>query len=153
MKKLIFLLLLILFVSGCTGKVVYETTSKATVKEGPFLVTNIVDGDTFDLNNSERVRLSGINTPETGECYYQEAKDFLKQVENEDIEILRYWEDLGKYKRKLRYIFYKNRLINIELLEQGLAKAFIIEDLKYKDKILKAENYAKENCLRLWEDG
>lgn len=118
-------------------------------------VTRVIDGDTlvYEINNiSYTCRLLGIDTPEKGEEYYQEAKDFLKQVENENIEILRDWEDFGKYKRKLRYVFYNGRLINIELLEQGLAKVFIIEDLKYKDKILKAEKFAKENCLGLWKE-
>ena len=115
-------------------------------------VNRVIDGDTLICDN-ETIRLLGIDTPERGEVYYQEAKDFLKQVENEDVEILRDWENLGKYKRKLRYIFYNDRLINIEILEQGLAKAFIIEDLKYKNKILNAEKFAKENCIGLWGDG
>ena len=114
-------------------------------------VERVIDGDTLVDSNGNVYRLLGIDTPEKGEEYHQEAKDFLKQVENENIEILRDWEDLGKYKRKLRYVFYKGRLINIEILEQGLAKAFIIEDLEYKDKILKAEKFAKENCIGLWE--
>ena len=125
-----------------------EIFTKDYEKEECF-VNRVIDGDTLVCNN-ETIRLLGIDTPERGEEYYQEAKDFLKQVEGKDVEVLRDWEDLGKYKRKLRYIFYENRLINVELLEQGLAKAFIIEDLKYKDKILKAEKFAKENCLVLW---
>ena len=145
---IIFLLgLLSVYYPYLTGEVVFD--SKDYEKEKCF-VNRVIDGDTLVCDN-ETIRLLGIDTPEKGEEYYQEAKDFLKQVENENIEILRDWEDLGKYKRKLRYVFYNGRLINIELLEQGLAKAFIIEDLKYKDKILKAEKFAKENCLGLWE--
>ena len=48
--------------------------------EGPYEVTYVVDGDTLDVNISERIRMSGINTPETGECYYQEAKDRLTEL-------------------------------------------------------------------------
>ncbi len=140
--------LLSIFYPYLTGEAVFD--SVAYEKEKCF-VNRVIDGDTLVCDN-ETIRLLGIDTPEKGEEYYQEAKDFLKQFENENIEILRDWEDLGKYKRKLRYIFYKGRLINIEILEQGLAKAFIIEDLEYKDKILKAEKFAKENCIGLWEE-
>ena len=57
----------------------------------------------------------------------------------------------GKYKRKLRYVFYEDRLINIEILEQGLGKSFIIEDLEYEEKLINAEGFAKKNCLGLWK--
>ena len=147
---IIFLLgLLSVYYPYLTGEAVFD--SVAYEREKCF-VNRVIDGDTLICDN-ETIRLLGIDTPEKGEEYYQEAKEFLKQVENKNIEILRDWEDLGKYKRKLRYIFYNSRLINIEILEQGLAKAFIIEDLKYKDKILKAEKFAKENCLGLWKEG
>ena len=124
--------------------------NKEYEKESCF-VDRVIDGDTLVCNN-DTIRLLGIDTSEKEEEYYQEAKDFLKQVEGKDVEILRDWEDLGKYKRKLRYVFYEGRLINIEILEKGLGKAFIIEDLKYKDKILIAEKFAKDNCLMVWVD-
>ena len=40
-------------------------------------VTNIVDGDTFDLSNGDRIRPADIDAPEIGEEGYQEAKDYL----------------------------------------------------------------------------
>ena len=70
--------------------------------------------------DGETIRLLGIDTPEKGEEYYQEAKDYLLIVEGKDVNILRDWDDLGKYYRKLRYIFYENRLINVEIVEKGL---------------------------------
>jgi endonuclease YncB( thermonuclease family) len=42
-------------------------------------VTDIVDGDTLDINNV-RIRLSLVNTPERGEAGYTEAKEFVKSV-------------------------------------------------------------------------
>ena len=46
------------------------------------LVERVFDGDTFVAqgeNGEERVRIIGVNTPETGsgDCYAQEAKTFL----------------------------------------------------------------------------
>mgnify|MGYP002831497502 CR=1 FL=1 len=119
-------------------------------KESCF-VNRIIDGDTLVCDN-ETIRLLGIDTPEKGEEYYQEAKDYLMIVNNKEIEILRDWDDLGKYYRKLRYVFYENRLINIELIEQGLAIAYYHEDLKYEEKLLGAEEFARESCFGIWED-
>ena len=126
-----------------------ERINQQYEKEGCF-VNRIIDGDTLVCNN-ETIRLLGIDTPERGETYYQEAKDFLMQVENQDIYILRDWDNRGKYYRKLRYIFYENRLLNIEILEKGLGKAFMTEKLKYEDKLLDAEKFAKDNRLGIWE--
>jgi len=33
-------------------------------------VTSVVDGDTVDVSNGERIRIIGIDTPERGECGY-----------------------------------------------------------------------------------
>jgi hypothetical protein len=44
-------------------------------------VTEIVDGDTLDINNV-RVRLALVNTPERGENGYTEAIDFVQSVCN-----------------------------------------------------------------------
>ena len=115
-------------------------------------VGRVIDGDTLVCDN-ETIRLLGIDTPERGEEYYQEAKDFLRIVEGKEVEILRDWDDLGKYKRKLRYIFYEGRLINVEIVEQGLATAFMTDDLRYEEKFFQAEDYALENCLGFWKKG
>ena len=129
-----------------------KTINPVEYERETIFVERVIDGDTLVDSNGTVYRLLGIDTPERGEEYYQEAKDFLSLFEGKDVEILRDWEDLGKYKRKLRYIFYEDRLINVEIIEQGFGKAFIIEDLKYKDKILKAEKFAKENCVGIWEE-
>ena len=42
-------------------------------------VTQIVDGDTIDINNV-RVRLALVNTPERGESGYTEAIDFVESA-------------------------------------------------------------------------
>ena len=114
-------------------------------------VNRIIDGDTLVCDN-ETIRLLGIDAPERGEEYYQEAKDFLKIVENKEVSMLRDWDDLGKYYRKLRYIFYDNRLINVEIIENGLAIAFMTDDLRYEDKFFIAEKFARNNCLGMWKD-
>lgn len=113
-------------------------------------VNNIVDGDTIKTDIGE-IRFLGVNTPERGKPYYGEAKDYLKQIENKSIEVLRDFEDIDKYGRKLRYVFYENRFINAEILQEGLATSFMIKGLKYEDKLKNAEEFAKNNEIGLWE--
>lgn len=120
----------------------------------PAFVLRVIDGDTIEVElneNKETIRFLGINTPEKGKEYYEEAKDYLKEVENKSIEVLRDLEDVDKYDRKLRYVFYNRRLINVEILQEGLATSFMLDGLKYENKFKTAEEFAKKNEINLWE--
>lgn len=137
---LIFLVLIL--INGCNNSL-----------EGPFKVTKVVDGDTLDLNNSQRIRFSGINTPETGECYYQEAKDKLTElVLGKDVFLEKDKSNVGKYGRLLRYVYVDATLVNAYLIENGYAKAFdkYKEDTKRYEELKALENIAKSNKLGLW---
>ncbi len=144
---IIFLGLLSVYYPKLTGESIKENEYE---KETIF-AARVIDGDTFEDDSGQSYRLLGINTPEKKMPYYQEAKDFLKQIENKTIDILRDNEDEDKYNRKLRYVFYENRLLNAEILQEGLATSFMLESLKYEDKLRQAETYAKDNGIRLWE--
>lgn len=101
-------------------------------------VDRVVDGDTvdviidlgFDLKKKERVRLAGIDTPESRtrdleeKAMGLEAKDHLTgMLEGADRLIVRTEKD-GKYGRMLGW-FYKNEeskySINQTMIEQGYA--------------------------------
>lgn len=142
------ILLVLFFISGCvSGEVVKEEL------EGPYLVTYIVDGDTLDINISERVRLSGINTPERGECYYKEAKDKLYELTfNKDVFLEKDRSDRGNYGRLLRYIYIDNINVNKLLVEEGYAKVYdkYSYDTKRYDELKEVEKKAIENNLGVW---
>lgn len=151
MKKIIFLVFILIFISGCyTGNVTYENKLEL---EGPFKVTNVVDGDTLDLNSSVRVRLSGINTPETAECYYQEAKDKLKELTlNKVVYLEKDITNKDKYDRLLRYVYVDSKFVNSILVEGGFARVFdkYKEDTKRYSELKLIEARAIENSLGLW---
>ena len=127
LKKVIIFLLVVILLGILSVFYPYLTGEKQInpveyEKERCF-VNRIIDGDTLVCNN-ETIRLLGIDTPEKGEPFSVEATNYLSIVNNKEIEILRDWEDRGKYYRKLRYVFYEGRIINLELIEQGLARAY-----------------------------
>src|SRR3989338_1201970 len=39
-------------------------------------VTNVLDGDTFEIYNGQSVRMIGIDSPNRGEVGYEEAKEY-----------------------------------------------------------------------------
>ena len=149
MRKILFLVLIII-ISGCTtGSATYDEL----VLDGPFTVTYVVDGDTLDVGE-ERIRLSGINTPETGECYYQEAKDKLTELTlNQTVYLEKDLSDKGKYGRLLRYIYAEQEiLVNELLVEEGFAKVYdkYSYDTKRYSQLKQAEEQAIQRGLGVW---
>lgn len=52
--------------------------AEARAADHELTVTNVVDGDTLDLSDGRRVRVLGIDTPEKGECGFEEAREFAR---------------------------------------------------------------------------
>ncbi len=147
------LALLSIFWPQLTGNSIKNSNTEYQKETG--LVTQIIDGDTIHVNingTDETIRLLGINTPEKNKPYYQEAKDFLiKELENKSIQLLRDKEDIDRYDRKLRYVFIGYQLINVEIVQQGFATTFMLDELKYKDKFINAEKFARDNGINVWK--
>lgn len=110
-------------------------------------VERVVDGDTVIVEGNS-MRLLGINTPEKGERYYLEAKEFLeKLVLNKSLKIEKHGKD--KYYRELVYLFDEGN-INLKMIEEGYANYYFPEGKeKYYDNFVDAwENCNKNLCER-----
>jgi len=138
-KKAIILFVALLFLSGCTSELEESKVSR------------VIDGDTIELSTGEGVRLIGIDTPELNEPYYSEAKNRLQELIEDKLVVLESdFEDTDKYGRLLRYVFLDEENINIEMVEEGYAYAYVFSDIKYKEEIMAAENYAKDLRIGIW---
>jgi len=156
-KRLFIFFLVILLLS--IFSIIYPTltgqvTKPTEYEKEPAVLLRVVDGDTIHaLTNSGEditIRLLGINTPEKKMPFCNEAANFLKQFENQTIFLLRDKEDIDKYDRKLRYIFYEDRFLNKEIIESGFANAYMLEDLKYEQDFKLAEKTARLNEIGIW---
>lgn len=117
-------------------------------------VTKVIDGDTIVVEGGERVRLLYIDTTERGENCYQESKDRLTELINgKEIIMEKSGEDRDKYGRLLRYIFVNNTLVNLVLVQEGLAHLYIYEQGPYHNQFLEAEGTAKEAGGCVWSSG
>jgi micrococcal nuclease len=91
----------------------------------------------------------GIDTPEIGECYYQEAKDFLRsKIDNQEVVLESDITDTDKYGRLLRHVFVETDTgrehVNYQLVEQGFAEVLPIPpDRAYRSEFKAAETAAK----------
>ncbi len=123
-------------------------------------LASCIDGDTtrFYVNGENiSIRYLGVDTPEsTGaiEPWGKAASDFVcERLENAD-EIVLEAENPGETdttgNRYLGYIWYDNRLLNLELIELAFSPAQGTGVLKYGELMRSAESKAMPTGLRIW---
>lgn len=117
-----------------------------------FRVKKVVDGDTIVLEDGTKVRYIGLNTPERGRPFYEEATDAnRKLVENKGVRLEFDVVEIDRYGRTLAYVFEGEIFVNLELLRQGYANVFTVPpDVKYEELFREAEREAREAERGLW---
>lgn len=122
-------------------------------------VIRVVDGDTIVLDGNEKIRLIGVDTPETVhpqkpvEYFGKEASAFTKKmVEGKQVRLEYDWQRQDKYGRTLAYVFLEDgTFINAEIIKQGYGFAYTKYPFKYLEEFRKYEKEAKENNRGLWK--
>jgi len=113
-------------------------------------VTRVIDGDTLDADFG-RVRLLSINAPEKGQRCSDNATKFLERLKGSKLTFFRDIENKDKYKRFLRYVYYQDELVSLEMVKEGLAKSYcFFPNLNHCSEIKKAQLNAMKNkkgCL------
>lgn len=145
-----------LFLCGCLNTVSLN-------KE--YRVTQIIDGDTIEVENGQAVRYLGIDTPETrkreGEkwvyapdAYAEEAKEFnRKLVEGKTVRLEFDVQKKDKYNRWLAYCFVGDIFVNAKMLEDGYALLYTSPpNIKYADILVKMQEEARKNNRGLWAE-
>ena len=115
-------------------------------------VTEIIDGDTFRLSDSTLVRLIGIDTPEKGQAFYDEAVALAESVLiDKPVSLIFNKEKSDRYKRSLAYLKVDSLIFNELVLERGLANVYLFsENQLWREKLISAQKRARMNNLGLW---
>ncbi len=146
--------------TACTGRPPGPADGLATV-------THVVDGDTLDIQiggRDERVRLIGIDTPETKkpntpiQCYGPEASAFTASLlpVGSTVRIERDVVGRDDYGRLLGYVHLigddgSDTFANMVIIEQGYARPLTIEpNSTFARDFAAAASDAERNDLGLW---
>lgn len=143
-----------------TEKSVLQTTDPKKT----YVVSKVVDGDTIvitDGMSSQRVRLIGIDTPETVdprrpvECFGKEASEKMKElILGKKVNLISdpTQGEKDKYQRLLRYVYLEDGLfINQTMIEKGFAFEYTYKTpYKYQKEFKDAEVKARNGGVGLW---
>lgn len=135
-------------------------------------VSWIYDGDSLLVEDIGKIRLLGIDTPESKDSprdhYYsrnfgipskhlrkiaRQAKRFnIEQLKGQQVQLVFESDKVDKYGRKLAYLYLPDgRLLNRLLLEKGLASVFRRYQFDRKKDFLAAERAARQAQIGLWQ--
>ena len=131
-------------------------------------VVRVIDGDTidakFDANFgdvTERIRLIGIDTPETKkpntpiQCFGPEASKHTKELLPEDTPIFVERDIVARddYGRLLGYVYRSsdNLFVNLDIVREGFAHVLTIPpNVNYASNFVEAARDAEANNRGLW---
>lgn len=126
-------------------------------------VIRVVDGDTVDFDiggTKERVRLIGIDTPETKkpdtpvQCYGPEASAFTESLlpEGTPVHLERDVEARDKYNRLLAYVYLADgTFVNLAIVRGGYAHLLTIPpNVTHADDFVAAARAAEAENAGLW---
>ena len=127
----------------------------------PRVVTRVVDGDTIVLDGGERVRLIGVDTPETKhpqkpvQYFGREATAFTRRIAEGRAVRLEYDQRPNdRYGRTLAYVFLADgRLLNAEIIRHGYGFAYTKYPFRRMEEFRQLEREARQAGRGLWGAG
>ena len=125
-------------------------------------VERVIDGDTLVLDGGERVRLIGVDTPETVhpqkpiERFGKEASAFTRRTAEGKGVRLEFDQGTGtkdRYGRTLAYVYLEDgSLLNLEIIRQGYGHAYVRFPFSKMEELREAQRVAREERRGLWAD-
>ena len=162
MKNYIIFIIFLVFLNGCASSKIYIDSDKVeglgavvnfpSGKIIPITVKEVISGNEILLSNKERVVYIGVFIPEISGIPKEALLLNSRLISDADIrfEFDKKQRDLEG--RLLAYVFTKGKqLVNAELIRSGFAQAFLSPvNTKHNDKLLNAEEEAKDKELGIW---
>ncbi len=142
----------------------YTDEEGAPRQSGAYSIVRVVDGDTIiiDMDGvNERVRLIGIDTPESVHPdaernveYGKIAAEFTKDhLEGKEVTLEYDVQERDRYGRILAYVYLDGEMFNKILVAEGHAKvATYPPNVKYTEDFVALQEQAREEGKGLWAD-
>lgn len=148
--------------------------ASAAAASDSYLVRRVPDGDTLVLENGQKVRLIGVDTPEMSDTsrnrdtarrnkldativdgYAQLAKDFARElVEGKQVRLEYDWQREDKYGRVLAYVYRQEDglFVNAEIIRQGYGVPIVYFPFRYKKDFELMRDQARTQKRGFWKN-
>lgn len=129
-----------------------DIDSQKPKSHGDIYVTRIIDGDTFELSDGRTIRLIGVDTPETGMPFYDDAVAFAESILFGRPIVLEFdREERDKYGRYLAYVHFDSLFFNRMLIDRGLATVYLFEsNIERAPTLIESQKRARASDLGIW---
>jgi endonuclease YncB( thermonuclease family) len=141
-----------------TPAVLGEKISTASAERA--VIKRVVDGDTVELENGQRLRYIGIDAPESKkpntpvQCFAEAAMQRNKElVEGKEVYLFRDVSDKDRFQRLLRYVVVveSDIFVNEALVKEGFAfSRSYPPDIAKQDQLRQAEAEARTTNKGVW---
>jgi micrococcal nuclease len=150
--------------AACGPSPTASTAVAVEAERGLAVVVRVIDGDTIDVtlgSYRERVRLIGVDTPETvstqtpEQCFGAEASSALASLlpVGTEVRLERDHESRDRYGRLLAYVHRRHDdvFVNAWLLESGLGDVLFYEpNTSFERAFVALRDEARRNGVGLW---
>ena len=135
------------FVAGILATI---TITSAVYLKTTYQVLRVIDGDTFETTEHQKIRLSGVDAPELSFCGGQEAKIALeKLILGKRLFIKVLFND--KFKRLISQVYLGNKSISQEVVVSGNAY-FLNDGDSDTENLRQASEFARSKRLGIFGD-
>lgn len=145
--------------SICVLLVLVLSIPSLAAQGGPlYRVQRVVDGDTIIVDGIGRIRLIGVDTPESVDPrrpvqrYAREAGEFLKSLlDGQSVRLDYDVERFDRYKRTLAYVYLPDgTFVNEQIIARGYGFAYTRFPFKHLQRFRTLEQDARSKGLGLW---
>lgn len=152
---------LVLAACGTSGPTAGDPGAAALPDGEDVTVTRIVDGDTVELADGRKVRLIGIDTPESVHpsepmrCFGPEATRRLAELlpPPTDVRLEPDVEATDRYGRTLAYLWRASDGLHVNraMVADGFAQVYTVPpNVEHRDELLAAQRAARDAGRGLW---
>lgn len=119
---------------------------------------SVLDGDSMLIEfegRSQQVRLIGIDAPERGQEYGDQARAFaMQRCFGKTVQLEFDVKRKDRFGRLLAYVYCNGNMVNETLVREGLALAVTYKpNTKHQKKLEQAQSLAKRNRAGFWLRG
>lgn len=134
--------------TATTGFLLLSSGRSVPMQVPAYTVLRVIDGDTFETEERQIIRLASVEAPESGRCGGPEAKKALEEIViGKPVYLKVMFRD--PYQRLVSVVYTSNQFVNNELLRRGYAY-YSRGTAGYSEQLQKISEEARQKKLGIF---